>query len=70
MERSKHNECYNCWYMETIPGDAHIKCNNPPDRMPGHSHGVKNGWFNFPYNYDVTWKLELCPNYEPTKGTA
>jgi len=27
-------------------------------------HGVKNGWFNFPWNFDPVW-LENCDGFEP-----
>ena len=26
-------------------------------------HGIKNGWFNFPFNFDPYW-LEECDGYE------
>ncbi len=29
----------------------------------GHPHGIKKGWFNFPWNFDPTW-LENCDGYE------
>jgi hypothetical protein len=25
-------------------------------------HGIKNGWFNWPYNFDPTW-LENCEGF-------
>ncbi len=28
------------------------------------SHGVANGWFNFPYNFDPLW-LKNCDGYGP-----
>jgi len=27
------------------------------------AHGVKNGWFNWPWNYDPIW-LEACNGFE------
>jgi len=27
-------------------------------------HGVKNGWFNFPLNFDPRW-LENCDGFQP-----
>ncbi len=27
-------------------------------------HGVKNGWANYPYNFDPTW-IKTCEGYEP-----
>jgi hypothetical protein len=26
-------------------------------------HGIKNGWFNWPYNFDPIWLIE-CKGYE------
>lgn len=23
-------------------------------------HGIKNGWYMFPVNYDPTWMIEQC----------
>ena len=63
-ERTKHNECYQCQFMKTIPGDAHIQCTKPDMEMEGHSHGIKNGWFLYPFNFDPTWKLEDCRNFQ------
>ena len=33
----------------------------------GNPHGIKNGWFNFPFNFDPTW-LENCDGYEEKGG--
>ena len=30
--------------------------------IKGNPHGVKNGWFNWPWNFDPTW-LENCDGY-------
>ena len=29
-------------------------------------HGIKKGWFNFPWNFDPVWLLN-CDGYEPIK---
>ncbi len=29
----------------------------------GDPHGIKKGWFNFPWNFDPVW-LENCDGYE------
>jgi len=29
----------------------------------GNLHGIKNGWFNHPFNFDPTW-LESCDGFE------
>ena len=30
-------------------------------------HGIKNGWFNFPYNFDPVW-LESCDGFTKKEG--
>jgi len=31
---------------------------NNPIGVVGDQHGIKNGWFNFPYNYDPVWLIK------------
>lgn len=31
--------------------------------IKGKEYGIRNGWFNFPYNFDPTW-LENCDGFE------
>ena len=31
--------------------------------IKGHPHGIANGWFNWPFNFDPTW-LENCDGFE------
>ena len=33
----------------------------------GNQHGIKKGWFNWPWNFDPTW-LENCDGYLPKNG--
>jgi len=58
-------ECRNCKHRRTIPWDAHIQCANPDPNMKGSKHGVKMGWFAYPYNFDPVWKEKECSNFEP-----
>lgn len=38
---------------------------NKIDGMPkGDPHGISNGWYMFPYNYDPCWMLEDCHFYQ------
>ena len=37
--------------------------------VKGAPHGVRNGWFNFPFSYDPTW-LERCDGFSPIKNPA
>ncbi len=35
-------------------------------KVKGNPHGIKNGWFNHPLNFDPVW-LEECDGFEKTK---
>lgn len=64
VKRTEINECYMCKYRQTIPGDAHTQCTKPDLKMTGNSHGISNGWFWYPINFDPIWKTKLCSNFE------
>lgn len=34
----------------------------------GHPHGIENGWFNWPFNFDPIW-LEHCDGFEERART-
>jgi hypothetical protein len=34
--------------------------------VTGDSHGIRNGWFNWPMNYDPVW-LRTCEGFEEKK---
>ena len=57
--------CSGCAYKRAVPGDAHLRCVfawRTPESMPkGDRHGVLNGWYLFPYNYDPVWGPNDCP---------
>jgi len=57
------NACYHCKYRSNIPGDAHSACINPLAYAIGDEHGIKNGWFLHPYNFDPIW-LCYCDGFE------
>lgn len=61
----KTPQCYGCKYRMNIPGDAHSKCSfdfwtNEVEPPKGSEHGIKNGWFFFPFNYDPRWMISVC----------
>ncbi len=62
-EKTMMNECYSCSGRRTIPGDCHTKCATPDASMTGNRHGILNGWFMYPFNFDPTWKTAMCKNY-------
>jgi len=33
-------------------------------KVKGHPHGIRNGQFNYPWNFDPVWLLE-CDGFEP-----
>ena len=35
--------------------------------VKGDPHGIKKGWFNFPFNFDPVW-LEECNGFTQKKG--
>lgn len=35
--------------------------------IKGNPHGIKNGWFNWPINFDPVW-LENCDGFTEKKG--
>ena len=62
-KRNMMNECYRCIYKRSVPGDAHIQCMNPDEKMTGNPHGIKKGWFMYPLVFDPVWKTKLCDNF-------
>ena len=66
MEKARTiaNECYSCKHKRSVPGNAHIKCVKPNTDMRGNQHGIKNGWFIYPFLFDPAWKEVMCKNYE------
>ena len=65
-ERTMMSECYSCEHRMTIPWDCHTQCANPDPDMTGSEHGIKNGWFLYPLNFDPIWKTSDCKNYSPS----
>ena len=58
----KHN-CYECKHRRNIPGTAHISCANPDPAMTGHPHGIRFGWFSYPFCFDPVWVAKICDNF-------
>lgn len=55
--------CYKCQYRRPLSGDAHSGCVNEKASVVGAPHGIKNGWFFWPYNFDPVWLLE-CDGFD------
>ena len=56
-------ECYYCKFRGEVPGSAHIMCSFPDEEMTGDPHGIKEGWFLYPFNFDPVWKTKKCNNF-------
>ncbi len=57
-------KCYSCSHRRSIPGDCHSSCAKPDKEMTGNAHGIRNGWFMYPFNFDPTWMTKECSNYK------
>lgn len=65
--KKKKFDCYSCRYQGDVANSAHICCEHLfPKNIKGDSHGIKNGWFCFPFNFDPVW-LENCDSCEKLK---
>ncbi len=56
--------CYLCVYRHEIPGDCHSSCSNMTAKVSAVEHGVKKGWFFWPFNFDPVW-LVTCDGFIP-----
>ncbi len=57
--------CYQCKHVRSVPGDAHKACANKAAKVSGAPHGIRSGWFSWPFNFDPTWLL-ACDGFDPT----
>lgn len=57
------NKCYSCKHCQKLPGTHHITCTCEHAGVVGDEHGIKNGWFFHPFNFDPVW-LQFCTAYE------
>lgn len=56
-------DCYQCKFREQCIGDAHSQCKNWKAKVKGDLHGVRNGWFCWPFNFDPTWLIS-CTGFK------
>ena len=59
------SSCYKCGYRGKNPGSEHIRCKynwrkSELSAPKGNPHGIKHGWWIFPFNFDPTWMLSDC----------
>jgi len=55
--------CYDCKHRRSITWDAHSSCANIGAKVRGAAHGIKQGWFLWPINFDPVW-LESCDGFK------
>lgn len=55
--------CYDCVYRGEIPGDCHSSCANFSANTSGDLHGIRKGWFVWPFNFDPVW-LVSCDGFK------
>ena len=63
-ERDMRSECWTCRHRREVPGESHIRCAKPDPDMAGSEHGIRKGWFAYPFLFDPVWKTRLCANHE------
>lgn len=61
-------KCYSCQHRRRVVNSAHSACAKPDSRMKGHPHGERNGWFDYPDEFDPIWCASECRNYERKGG--
>ena len=62
-------ECWSCKHKRPVAGNAHIQCVKPDVNMTGDKHGIRSGWFMYPFLFDPTWKTKLCDNFESVESS-
>lgn len=60
-------DCFSCIHKRNIPGNCHISCVNPDPKMKGNLHGIRNGWFSYPHNFDPVWMEKECSNFKSVR---
>ena len=60
----KGTPCFECQNKRFIPGDCHISYADPDPEMTGSEHGIRHGWFFYPYNFDPIWRTKSCSNFK------
>jgi hypothetical protein len=68
-------KCYECAYRRELAGDCHSRCafawaKSGLAAPEGNPHGVKNGWWRFPWNFDPVWMVAPCPAFSAESDAA
>ena len=59
-------KCYGCAHRQNVPGDAHSACGNHEANVTALTHGIVEGWFFWPFNFDPVW-LTSCDGFQEKK---
>lgn len=57
-------KCYECTNRRILPWSAHSRCVATEAIVGRNLHGIKNGWFYWPYNFDPVWLIS-CNSFSP-----
>ena len=60
---NKPTICYNCIWRGDLDYTHHSHCGNFGAKAQGSNHGIKHGWFFWPFNFDPIW-VEECDGFE------
>lgn len=58
--------CYSCIHRKDVFYSHHSECSSKTAEVTGVVHGIKNGWFFWPLDFDPIWVNE-CDGYEEKK---
>ena len=56
-------DCYKCFYRAQTSFSHHSTCGNFHANVRGSVHGVRKGWFYWPFDFDPVW-LEACDGFK------
>ena len=63
-------DCYKCKSRGNLPINSHLRCSNPDPKMTGDPHGIRMGWFMYPWNFDPIWRTKECDNFAGKDGPS
>jgi len=56
-------DCYKCKHRRGTQWGHHSSCVNGKAYVKGNAHGIRNGWFLWPINFDPVW-LDSCDGFD------
>jgi hypothetical protein len=60
-------DCYECAFRGGVPGSCHSSCRKWTAQVSANEHGIKMGWFAWPFDFDPVW-LVSCDSFQPKEG--